>query len=260
MNTHDSEAISYRVTGHTAVIRLNRPEVRNAVNAPMARAIEAAWDRVEEDPEVWTAVLTATGAAFCAGIDLNSVASGGFRDVATERGGFAGLVQRSRTKPLIAAVEGPALAGGCELVLTCDLVVASETARFGIPEVKRSLLAGAGGLIRLPRRLPRNIAMQMALTGEPISAARAAEFGLVNELVPAGQAFDRAFALAEQINANAPLAVRASRTALLECLEAPEEEGWRISWRAAKSLFDTEDFREGPRAFLEKRPPQWKAK
>ena len=259
LHSADDAALITHIEGHTAVLRLNRPAVRNAVNAELAQAIEAAWDRVEDDPQVWTAVIAATGSVFCAGLDLNAMSSGGFREVATRRGGFAGIVQRSRTKPLIAAVEGPALAGGCEIVLACDLVVASDTACFGIPEVKRSLIAAGGGLIRLPRLLPRNLAMQMALTGEPISAVRAADLGLVNELVAPGETLARALELAAQINANAPLAVRASRRALLESLDANEHDSWGISWRAAKPLFDTEDFREGPRAFLEKRPPRWTA-
>jgi enoyl-CoA hydratase len=259
MSIDDSDTVEYSVAGHTAVIRLNRPQRRNAVNGPLARSMEEIWDRIEGDSDVWVAVITGAGSVFCAGLDLNIVGSGGFRDAATERGGFAGLVQRVRTKPLIAAVNGPALAGGCEIALASDLVVAATNASFGIPEVKRSLVAAAGGLMRLPRTLPRNIAMEMALTGEPITAERAAEFGLVNHLAPEGQALEVALSLADSINANAPLAVRASRQILLDSAEASPEDGWRISWRAAKTLFHTNDFQEGPRAFLEKRPPRWTA-
>ncbi|MCZ4519466.1 crotonase/enoyl-CoA hydratase family protein [Rhodococcus ruber] len=255
----DSE-VTYQVTGHTAIITLNRPHVRNAVNAQMAKMIESYCDTADSDDHVWTVVVAAAGNAFCSGIDLNSVASGGFRDVSTERGGFAGFVQRKRTKPYIAAVDGPALAGGCEIALACDLVIASEAATFGIPEVKRSLIAAAGGLMRLPQRLPRGVAMEMALTGDPISASTAAGFGLVSEVVSPGQALNSALGLAERINLNAPLAVRASRTAMLDALDAPDGDGWRICWRAAKSLFDTDDFREGPTAYLEKRAPEWKAR
>lgn len=256
----DRELVQYRFVGHTAVLTLNRPEARNAINPEMAQAIEAAIDRAENDEAVWTIVLTSCDEIFCAGADLKTIASGDFAGIETDRGGFAGLVKRSRSKPLIAAIEGPALAGGCEIALACDLIVASHNASFGLPEVKRSLVAIAGGLIRLPRVLPRNIAMRMALTGVPIGAAEAATYGMISELTEPGEALDRALALAAVINQAAPLAVRATRAALLDCLDAPESEGWRIGWRAAKPLFSTEDFREGPRAFVEKREPQWRGR
>ena len=256
----DAELVGFSVSDHTAVITLNRPAARNAINPAMANAIEAAIDRVETDDDVWSAVLTSSGQTFCAGADLRVVASGEFRGIETERGGFAGLIKRQRDKPLIAAIEGPALAGGCEIALACDLVVAASTAEFGLPEVRRSLLAAAGGVIRLPRVLPRNIAMQMVLTGEPITAAVAAAHGMVNELTAPGAALQTALELAAKINLGAPLAVRASRRALLKCLEATEEEGWRIGWRETKPLFGTDDFREGPRAFVEKRAPVWQGR
>lgn len=252
--------VTYTVTGHTAIITLDRPEARNAINPAMANALESAIDRVESDDEVWTAVLASSGHTFCAGADLKVVASGSFRGIETKRGGFAGMVKRERTKPLIAAIEGPALAGGCEIALACDLIVASSTAEFGLPEVRRSLLAAAGGVIRLPRVLPRNIAMQMVLTGLPISATTAAAHGMVNELTDPGEALRRALDLAAEINEGAPLAVRATRRALLKCLDAPEEDGWAISWRETKPLFSTHDFLEGPRAFVEKRKPAWQGR
>src|SRR5579862_3606512 len=198
-------AVEYRTEGHLAVITLNRPEARNAVNPEVAHALEEAVDVVEADPDVWLAILTGTPPAFCAGADLKAVAADGGRGIHTERGGFAGFVKRGRAKPMIAAVEGPALAGGTEIVLACDLVTASTTATFGIPEVKRSLVAGAGGLFRLGRKIPINIAMELTLTGDPIDAARAHHFGLVNRLVEPGQALDEAISLAEQICANAPI-------------------------------------------------------
>lgn len=256
----DRTLVRYEVADHTAVLTLDRPEVRNAIDPSMASAIEGAVDRAEQDDDVWLLVLASSGDVFCAGVDLRSVASGSFAGIQTRRGGFAGLVQRERTKPLIAAVDGAALAGGFEIALAADLIVASTRARFGLPEVKRSLVAAAGGAIRLPRVLPRNLAMRMLLTGEPIDAGTAAAHGLVTDLAPPGKALERALRLAATINANAPLAVRASRETLLSCLSASEEEAWRISRRAVRDLFATEDFLEGPRAFVEKRDPVWKAR
>ncbi|MDP6160499.1 MAG: enoyl-CoA hydratase-related protein, partial [Acidimicrobiales bacterium] len=199
---------------------------------------------------------TGAGPAFCAGADLKAVASGK-ADLATDRGGFAGIVRRERTKPIIAAVEGPALAGGFEIVLACDLVVAGSNARFGIPEVKRSLIANAGGLIRLPRAIPRNLAMEMALTGDPISAETAHHHGVVNRLVEAGGALDSAIALASEISANAPLAVRASRQVIIEGALLDDDEAFALSAEAARDVLRSEDFQEGPRAFIEKRAPNW---
>ena len=211
--------VEYELHGHVAVLTINRPEARNAVNTDVAQGLEAGIDRLEADDEAWVGIITgaqtAKGWIFCAGADLKqmSVDPGGMM---TERGGFAGFVQRERTKPVIAAVDGPALAGGTEIVLACDMVVASETAVFGIPEVKRNLVAGAGGLFRLPRKLPRNIAMELALTGRlDFPAERAAHFGLVNRLCAEGTALQGAIELAEQIAQAAPLAVRESRAIIL---------------------------------------------
>ena len=203
--------------------------------------------------------MCGSGPVFCAGADLKAIASGR-ADLTTERGGFAGIVRRERTKPLIAVVEGPALAGGCEIVLSCDLVVAGEDARFGLPEVKRSLIANAGGLLRLPKLLPRNLAMEMALTGDPIDAEAAHRHGLVNHLSPAGGALDAAVELAERINANAPLSVRASRRVLTEGATMDEDDGFSLSREASREVFRSEDFQEGPRAFVEKRPPNWQGR
>lgn len=252
--------VSYEIQDSTAILKLNRPAARNAINPELARAIEGAVDRAEQDDAVWTIVLTSSGHTFCAGADLKAVASGEYHEIFTERGGFAGFAKRLRTKPAIAAIEGAALAGGCEIALACDLIVASTDAKFGLPEVQRSLVATAGGVFRLPRVLPRNIAMQMVLTGEPINASTAAHHGMVNELTAPGQALPRALALATQINAAAPIAVRASRSAFLRCLDASEADGWHISWQETQAVFETEDFKEGPRAFVEKRPPVWQAR
>ncbi len=248
--------VEYEVRGRVGIITLNRPEARNAVNSELAEALEAAVDRLEDDDEVWAGILCGSGPAFCAGADLKAIAGGSAR-LTTDRGGFAGLVDRERTKPLIAAVEGPAVAGGTEIVLACDLVVASESAHFGIPEVKRSLIAAAGGLIRLPRSLPRNVAMELALTGRDLDATSAHAFGLVNRLTPPGGALEEALALAGEINANAPLAVRASRRAVLATRLMPDEEAAALVHEESAAVWRTDDFREGPRAFIEKRPPVW---
>jgi enoyl-CoA hydratase len=243
--------------GPCAVIRINRPEARNAVNGAVAQGIEDAIDELEADDEVWVGIITGEPPVFSAGADLKEINAGNAANLQTERGGFAGIVQRERTKPIIAAVDGPALAGGTEIVLACDLVVASTTATFGVPEVKRSLVAGAGALFRLGRKLPFNLAMELALTGDPITAELAHHHGFVNRLVEPGQALDAAIALAEQICANAPLAVRASRKVVVEATQAPDEVGWKMSMDAMADAVRSEDFREGLTAFIEKRPPRW---
>ena len=250
-------AVEYRVEGHLAVITLNRPEARNAVNADVAQGVEDAVDRVEADPDVWLAVVTGGTPVFCSGADLKEVAAGRGNTIHTERGGFAGFTSRARTKPVIAAVDGPALAGGTEIVLACDLVVASRSATFGIPEVKRSLAAAAGGLFRLGRKIPLNVAMECALTGDPISAERAYGFGLVNVLCDDGRALAEAAVLAERVLANAPVAVRESRAVVADFTFAPDEDGWRRSGQAMSRAARSEDNREGLMAFIEKRPPRW---
>ncbi len=256
--------VSYERDGHVAVITINRPEARNAVNGEVARGIEEAVDQLEADDDAWVGILTgartAKGYIFCAGADLKAMTSdpGG---MATSRGGFGGFVQRDRTKPVIAAVDGPALAGGTELVLACDLVVASRTAVFGVPEVKRNLVAAAGGLFRLPRKLPRNIAMELVLTGRlDFPAERAHHFGLVNELCDEGEALATARALADRICENAPLAVRESRRIVIEATDQPDEVGWKMSGEGIVAMFATEDFNEGITAFVEKRAPSWKGR
>lgn len=256
--------VDYDLRGHVAVITINRPEARNAVNTDVAQGLEAAIDRLEADDDAWVGVLTGAqtdkGWIFSAGADLKqmSVDPGG---MTTQKGGFAGIVQRERTKPIIAAVDGPALAGGTEIVLACDLVVASDTAVFGIPEVKRNLVAGAGGLFRLPRKIPRNIAMELALTGRlDFPAERAHHFGLVNHLTEEGNALTRAVELAEQITEAAPLAVRESRAIILAATDEPDEVGWKLSGDGMMKMFGTEDFSEGLNAFIEKRSPEWKGK
>jgi enoyl-CoA hydratase len=252
--------IEFETRGHVAVITINRPEARNAVNGDVASGIEAAIDQLEEDPDLWVGVLAGNGPVFSAGADLKAISSGQAAGLVTARGGFAGLVARARTKPVIAAVDGPALAGGTEIVLACDLVVASSAARFGVPEVKRSLVAAGGALFRLPQKLPINVATELVLTGDPISAERAHHFGLVNALCEPGQALDAAVELAERIATNAPLAVRESLAVMTATKGLDDGESFRLSNEAMGRLARTEDYAEGPLAFIEKRDPVWKGR
>jgi enoyl-CoA hydratase/carnithine racemase len=243
---------------HIALVTINRPEARNAVNGAVAAGLEAAVERVEADPALWVAVLTGAGPqAFCAGADLKEVSAGRVAGLSTPNGGFAGFVRARRSKLWIAAAQGHALAGGLELLLSCDLAVAAETATFGVPEVKRSLLAGAGGVFRLPRAIPKAIALEMIATGDPISAARAAQFGLVNAVVPADQVIPAALALAGRVTVNAPVAVRESLGVARQAADLTEPELWDVSAAAFVRVVATEDFHEGPRAFVEKRLPRW---
>jgi enoyl-CoA hydratase len=253
-------AVDFEQRGPFAVIKINRPEARNAVNADVAQGIEAAIDKIESDDAIWVGILTGEPPVFCAGADLKEINAGRAASLATARGGFGGITQRERTKPIIAAVDGPALAGGTEIALACDLIVASTTASFGIPEVKRSLVAAGGGLFRLGRKIPFNLAMELALTGDPIAAQQAHHHGLVNRLVEPGKALDGATALAEQICANAPVAVRESRKVVIEATNAPDEVGWKMSVEGMAAAMSSDDFSEGLTAFIEKRPPQWKGR
>ena len=247
--------------GHVEILTINRPEARNAINGPVSLAMSVAMDHLALDDDCWVVVITGAGdKAFSAGMDLKAFSSGEGGDIIGASGGFAGLTMRDFAKPIIAADNGSALAGGFEIMLSCDLVVAAEHATFGIPEAKRGLIAGAGGLIRMPKRLPMAIALELAMTGDPIDAERAHALGLVNKVVPAASLLDEAIALAERIAANAPLAVRYSKKVMKQAAEVPESEGWKINQEAVGIVFSSADAMEGPVAFAEKRPPNWQGK
>lgn len=249
---------SVRAPDHVTVVTIDRPEARNAINAAVAKALGAIVAATENDPDVWAVVLTGSGStAFCAGADLKAVSNGEMASLYTESGGFAGLVKAKRTKPWIAAVEGLALAGGCEIALACDFIVASQDSAFGLPEVSRGLIAAAGGLFRLPRAIPPRIAAELIVTAERLSAERAAAFGMVNRLVPPGRAVEEALKLAAAINRNAPLAVRESLAIVKAFANFDEDELQTLSLLAQDRLASTLDFAEGPLAFIEKRAPRW---
>ena len=237
-------------------ITLNRPKARNAVNLALAKAVTAALDELDSNDDIRVAILTGAEGTFCSGMDLKAFVSG---EVPNIKGrGFAGLTEQAPKKPLIAAVEGYALAGGFELAISCDLVVAADTAQFGIPEVKRGLAAAAGGLMKLPKQIPSRLAMEMALTGDFISARRAYDIGLINTVVDAGAALDSAKALAAKISANGPLAVTISKQVILESGGWSTQEMWKKQDVLVKSVFSSEDAIEGATAFAEKRAPNWK--
>jgi enoyl-CoA hydratase len=249
-------AVLTEVSGGVAVITINRPEARNAVNGEVARGIAGAVDELDARKDVQVLILTGAGGTFSAGMDLKGFLSGD--SPAFEDRGFGGIVQRPPAKPIIAAVEGYALAGGFELVLACDLVVASEAAKFGLPEVRRSLVAGAGGLLRLPKRIPYHLAMEIALTGEHYPASRLHEAGLVSRLVPAGQALDAARELAGRIALGGPLALTATKRVIVESADWPSAEAFAKQGKIIGPVFTSADAREGAMAFAEKRAPVWK--
>jgi len=251
--------VEFERRDHIALVTLNRPEARNAISPEVSQTMAGILDDIEDDSALRAVVLTGKGEVFSAGADLKVVAQGKANDIARGKGGFAGIARRDFPKPIIAAVQGPALAGGFEIVLSCDLVVAAETARFGIPEVKRGLMAAAGGLIRLPKRVPLAVALELAMTGDPIDAQRALALGLVNRVVPANRVVDEAIALANTIGENSPIAVRQSRRLVREAAELSEEDGWKRTFELMMPVFESGDSIEGATAFAEKRPPVWKS-
>lgn len=240
------------------LVTLNRPDQRNAVDRALAEGIAAALDRLDADDALRVGVLAGAGMGFCAGMDLKAFVAGERPSV--EGRGFAGIVQRPAEKPLIAAIEGFAVAGGFEIALACDLIVAARGARLGIPEVKRGLVAAGGALLRLPRRIPYHLAMELALTGDFVDAERAHALGLVNRLVEPGEAVDAALALAAQISTNGPLAVAASKRILVEGPSWPTDQVWERQAEISGPVRASEDAREGSLAFAEKRPPRWQGR
>ncbi|NDJ91356.1 crotonase/enoyl-CoA hydratase family protein [Mycolicibacter kumamotonensis] len=263
--TESSPAALSERRGNVLLITLNRPEARNAVNGAVSTAVGDALQLAQEDPEVRAVVITGAGdKSFCAGADLKAISRGEnlyHRDHA--EWGFAGCVHHFIDKPTVAAVNGTALGGGTELALACDLVVAEQRATFGLPEVKRGLIAGAGGVFRIVDQLPRKVALELLFTGEPMSAADAARWGLINQVVPDGTVVDAALALAERITVNAPLSVQASKRVAYgadDGVITAEEVGWQRTQREFGALLKSEDAKEGPLAFAEKRQPIWKAR
>jgi len=240
------------------VVTLNRPDQRNAVNAGVAQGIAAALDTLDADRELSVGVVTGAGGYFCAGMDLKAFAAGETPWV--DGSGFAGITERTSDKPLIAAVEGFAVAGGLEIALACDLIVAAQGAKLGIPEVKRSLVAAGGGLLRLPRMIPRNVANELALTGDPITAERGYELGLVNRVTEPGQTLQAALELAAAIAANGPLGLAGSKRILRESADWPQAEAFARQRPIWEPIFASEDAREGATAFAEKRAPVWRGK
>jgi enoyl-CoA hydratase len=251
---NNEEVVLVEQRDRILIITINRPKARNAVNAAVSRGLADAMDRLDGEDGLSVGILTGAGGSFCAGMDLKAFARG--ENVVVEGRGM-GFTERPPAKPLIAAVEGYCLAGGCELALATDLIVASNESAFGIPEVKRGLVAGGGGLLRLPQRIPYAVAMELALTGENLSAERAHELGLVNLLADPGSALDAAIGLAERISGNGPLAVAATKRIIVQSRGWSSEEMWTKQNKILAPVFMSNDAREGAVAFAEKRPPQW---
>ena len=251
-----SDAVLSEVRGGVLIVTLNRPEAKNAVNTAVAEGVAAAMDRLDSDADLRVGIITGAGGTFCSGMDLKAFLTGERPHV--EGRGFAGLTEAPPKKPLIAAVDGYALAGGFEVALSCDLIVANSASKFGIPEVKRGLAAAAGGLVKLPRQINPRLAMELALTGDFISAPRALEIGLINRVTD-GPALEAALELAATITSNAPLAVARTKQVIVESREWSEAEMWKKQAETLGNLFMTNDAREGAAAFAQKRPPNWTA-
>jgi enoyl-CoA hydratase/carnithine racemase len=254
----ESPVLFERLHEHVALVTLNRPGACNAVNGEVAAALDEVVWRIEADPALWVAILGASGdQAFSAGADLKEVAAGRGHTLMTARGGFAGFVDAARIKPWIAAPNAPALGGGLELCLACDMIVAADTAIFGLPEVRRGLLALAGGIFRLPRVIPRAIALEMIATGRPIDAQRALQLGLINQIASTAQAIPQALKLALELCEGAPLAVRESLALARITDETPLLEMQRLGHEAMARIFASEDLKLGVQAFMAKRKPEW---
>ena len=258
MSEEGATAVISEQRGNVLLITLNRPEVRNAVNGAVAAGVAGALDELDARDELSVGVLTGAGGFFCAGMDLGAFVRG--ESPWFEDRGFAGIAQRASRKPLIAAIEGFAVAGGMEIALACDLIVAARGAKIGIPEVKRSLVAAGGALLRLPRRMPYHAVMELALTGDPVLAERMHEFGVVNRLAEPGAAVDMALELAAQIARNGPLALDASKRVLQEQFDWSSEEMWDRQNAISRPVFESEDAKEGASAFKEKRDPVWRGR
>ncbi|MDD9938905.1 MAG: crotonase/enoyl-CoA hydratase family protein [Myxococcales bacterium] len=252
--TQADDVLLSEVRDHVLIITLNRPRARNAFNAALTQALSDALDRFEEDPALRVAILTGAGGSFSAGMDLKAMGDKTFTE---KRGGF-GIMATPPDKPIIAAVEGYAVAGGLELALSCDLIVATEESKMGLPEVKRGLVAVGGALFRLPKRIPYHVVMELALTGESHPAERFRELGLVSRIVPKGQALAAALELAEVIASNGPLAVAATKQIMFKAADWTEEEAWPAHRKMARPALRSKDAAEGARAFAEKRPPVWR--
>jgi enoyl-CoA hydratase len=252
----DQAAVMTEHRDRVLVVTLNRPDQRNAVNADVAKGVVAALDELDSDTSLSVGIVTGAGGYFCAGMDLKAFAAGEMPWV--EGHGFAGITEHVSDKPLIAAVEGFAVAGGLEIALACDLIVAAKGAKLGIPEAKRSLVAAGGGLLRLPRMVPRNVANELALTGDPITAERGYELGLVNRVANPGDALDVALELAETIAANGPLALAGSKRILRESLDWPQSLAFERQRAIWGPIFASDDAKEGATAFAEKRSPVWR--
>jgi len=250
--------VDFSVDQGVAVIAINRPEAKNAVNEAVALAIADATEQIDQRSGIQVAILTGAGGTFCAGMDLKAFLKG--ENVKPRGRGFAGLATATVRKPLIAAVEGYALAGGFELALACDLIVAAETAKFGLPEVKRGLVANAGGVVRLPRQLPYRIALELVLTGAMVPAAEMHARGLINRIVPQGQALEAARELARAISENGPMAVPVSKQVMREQQDWPSSEMFQRQDVLTQPIFKSADAQEGARAFAEKRKPVWTGK
>ena len=251
------DEVLYDVDGHVATLTLNRPDARNAINPELTTAMAAAMDAFEADDDVWVGILTGAGNGFCAGADLKALGAGRAAELATAAGGFAGFVRYPRTKPMIAAVRGFALAGGTELTLACDLVVAGSDVAFGLPEVTRGIVAAAGGLFRLPRVIGQARALELILTADRMTAEEAYRLGMVNHVVEPDAVLDRARELADRICRNAPLAVRESLAIARDALLLTDEQAWERSAAAMDRVRGSDDAREGVTAFIEKRDARW---